>query len=269
MVPELKIAPGGAAIFALPTLPPWVTARYRVRAWGLAFAVHLLVLAFVLWSPPARTPETPPLVRLVFVEPPPPPPPPAGAPGGTGEVAQPVALAVKRPPQPVQKQRVATLEKPPPRHAPPVPRKELPPQVVAAPAAAELQAGGAAGTVAGVAAGVAGGVSGGTVGGIVGGRGSGPLPAGQVAHPPSLVRRVTPQYPRAARQRGIEGLVVLEAILDTEGRVGEDIKILESVPALDRAAREALRQWRFKPARNEVGTSVAVILEVPIRFVLR
>jgi protein TonB len=116
---------------------------------------------------------------------------------------------------------------------------------------------------------VAGGVEGGTPGGVVGGRGNGPLPAGQVAHPPALLARVAPQYPHAARQRGVNGLVLLEAILDTQGRIHQDIKVLQSVPDLNEAAMAALRQWRFEPARDEHGRSVAVVLEVPFRFVLR
>jgi len=83
------------------------------------------------------------------------------------------------------------------------------------------------------------------------------------------VSRVAPDYPEAARRRGIEGLVLLEAVLDAEGRVAHDIAVLRSVPDLDAAAVAALRRWRFRPARDETGRAVPVILEVPIRFVLR
>jgi protein TonB len=69
--------------------------------------------------------------------------------------------------------------------------------------------------------------------------------------------------------QGVEGLVLLEAILDFEGRIEEDIRILQSIPSLDRAAIEALRRWRFRPARDRENQPVRVILEVPIRFVLQ
>jgi protein TonB len=148
--------------------------------------------------------------------------------------------------------------------APPQPVEMVPPV-----APAEVQAGSRAGTSDGAQAGVSGGVSGGQVGGVVGGRGSGPVPAGQVAHPPTLLARIAPQYPRPARLAGVEGLVVLEAVVDAHGRVGGDIKVLRSVSGLDDAATEALRRARFTPARDERGQTLPVILEVPIRFVLR
>lgn len=246
--------------------------RSRGLAWTLAVGLHLALfaLAVVVFEQVERA-RPPELVRLVFVEPPPPPPPLAGAPGATGSVAE--VPAVVEPPRPLV---VPPKEKPKPRVQPqpkPKPvveaRREPPkPQPVEA-APVEVQAGQTAGAAAGAAAGVVGGVAGGQAGGVVGGRGSGPVPAGQVAHPPTVVARVDPQYPRPARLAGIEGRVVLEAILDTQGRIGTDIKVVRSIPQLDDAAVTALRRWRFKPARNERGEAVAVILEVPIRFVLR
>jgi protein TonB len=131
------------------------------------------------------------------------------------------------------------------------------------------QAGIAAGAVGGEAGGVIGGVKGGVSGGVIGGTGTGPLPVGQVANPPLLISRVVPEYPRPARQQGIEGLVVLEAILDLEGRIEDHIKILHSIPLLDEAAMRALRRWRFRPARDRDNRPVRVILEVPVRFVLK
>jgi protein TonB len=62
--------------------------------------------------------------------------------------------------------------------------------------------------------------------------------------------------------------VVLEAIVDREGRIETEVKVLKSVAMLDKAAIEALRQWRFTPGRDANGQPVRVILEVPIRFVL-
>jgi protein TonB len=167
----------------------------------------------------------------------------------------------KRPePKPVAKPRA----RPKPRAAAPRPTVAPEPRPVQ-----EVRAGSIAGAVDGAAAGVAGGVVGGQVGGVVAGRGSGPVPAGQVAQQPAVLSRVSPEYPRASRLAGVQGLVLLEAILDEQGRVDPDIKVLRSVPELDRAAVEALRRWRFKPARDERGQAVAVILEVPIRFKLR
>ena len=114
---------------------------------------------------------------------------------------------------------------------------------------------------------------GGTPGGVVGTAleksvVEAPLRLDQVAHPPVLVSRVDPDYPEVARLKEIEGRVVLEAIVDREGRIETGVKVLKSVAMLDKAAIEALRQWRFTPGRDANGQPVRVILEVPIRFVL-
>lgn len=251
---------------------PFAEERPRVQAWALAIALHAAAIAVVLIAfERAEPPEPPALVRLVFVEPPPPPPPLLGAPGGVGTApalpAEPVPQALQ-PPRPEPKPRAEAPIRPRPQRpaAAPKPAAQSP---AAQPPAAEVQAGTAVGTPDGMAAGGTGGVSGGVVGGLVGGRGSGPVPAGQVAHPPTVISRVTPQYPRHARLAGVEGLVVLEAILDARGQIAPEVKVLRSVRGLDDAALEALRKWRFKPARDERGHEVAVILEVPIRFVLR
>ena len=118
-----------------------------------------------------------------------------------------------------------------------------------------------------------GGAVGGTPGGVVGAVLEkavieAPLRLDQVAHSPVVVSRVEPEYPEVARQRSIEGRVLLEAIVDRKGRIETEIKIIKSVALLDKAAIEALRQWRFTPGRDANGQPVRVIIEVPIRFVL-
>lgn len=259
-------------------VPPLLAARAFLPAWGIALALHAVLAGIVLFAPPPAPPEEEPLVRMVFVAPPPPPPAPLGAPNGAGTVQAPVKpdpqpQPVARKPEPrvaPKPDRLAHAAKPKPKPKPqPAPQVEAPPQVAPPPAVADVAPGVQAGVVGGEAAGVVGGVEGGVAGGVVGGSGNGPLPAGKVAHPPVLVRRVEPVYPQAARRQQIEGLVVLEAILDREGRVEPDVKVLRSVPLLDREALAAVRKWRFRPARNANGEPVRVILEVPIRFVLR
>ena len=96
-----------------------------------------------------------------------------------------------------------------------------------------------------------------------------PLPISQTSEPPVPISQIAPSYPERARALGIQGLVRLEAILNREGRVEQDIKVLESIPFLDEAASTALRQWRFKPARDQSGQPVRVIVEVPFRFALK
>ncbi len=98
---------------------------------------------------------------------------------------------------------------------------------------------------------------------------SGPRGASDVAHPPVILQQVRPEYPPHARRFGITGLVRLEAVVDSTGVVRDPIRVLVSVPELDAAAIAALRRWRFAPARDERGRPVPVIIEVPLRFVLR
>jgi protein TonB len=105
--------------------------------------------------------------------------------------------------------------------------------------------------------------------GSAGGGEMAPLPMSEVAEAPVLISRTVPHYPERARLLGIEGLVRLEAILNREGRIEQEIKVLESIPVLDEAARAALKQWHFKPARDDSGRPVRVILEVPFQFTLK
>jgi len=223
-----------------------------------------------------------PAIRLVFVEPPPPPPAPVGAPTAQGVTPlpeQPPTLVEPPKPQvqpkPKEPERLKIVKKKKLREEPkPVqPEPPTPPQPEVAPeptpAVTAARSGVVAGTTTAANDGVIGGVTGGQTGGVIGGRGVEPLPVAQVANPPLLLSRVMPEYPRQARLRGVEGLVLLEAILDLEGHIEEEIKVLQSIPSLDNAAIQALRRWRFRPARDHRNQPVRVILEVPVRFVLK
>lgn len=259
-------APRATAI----ALPAHLTACPRRTAWVATVALHAAALMFLVASPPgASVPEVPP-VRLVFVEPPPPP----AAPLGTAAGAPP-AVAEQLPDRAPQTRSIAKPTVAPKRVPLPRPASARKPKETAKveppPAAAEpvTALGTPMGSVAGVAGGVATGVVGGLPGGVPGGSGSAAIPAGNVAHPPQLIHRVAPLYSAEARRLDVSGLVVLEAILDREGKVESDVKILKSIPLLDKEAIAAVRQWRFRPARNDRGDAQRVILEIPIRFVLR
>jgi protein TonB len=116
---------------------------------------------------------------------------------------------------------------------------------------------------------VSGGVEGGKLGGQLGSHGDEVIGAGIAAVAPVVLARVTPEYPQEARRRRIEGQVLLRAIVDREGRVEDDVEVVQSVRELDEAAVSALRQWRFRPGRDGEGRAVRVRIEVPIRFQLR
>jgi TonB family protein len=70
-----------------------------------------------------------------------------------------------------------------------------------------------------------------------------------------------------AKQAHIQGVVILEAVLDAQGQV-ESVRVLRSIPQLDRAAVEAVQQWHFTPARLN-GQAVPVVMTVTVNFTLQ
>lgn len=79
-----------------------------------------------------------------------------------------------------------------------------------------------------------------------------------------LVKRVKPIYPGVARKAGVTGMVAVEAIIDTDGTVGE-MRLIKSIPLLDQAALDCLKQWTFKPAVED-GEPARARLTVWFRF---
>jgi protein TonB len=84
---------------------------------------------------------------------------------------------------------------------------------------------------------------------------------------PEAITKVSPDYPDIARQSGMEGTVMVQALVGKDGRV-KDVRVVKSVPVLDEAAVKAVRQWVFKPALSN-NKPVAVWVAVPVRFTLR
>lgn len=81
-----------------------------------------------------------------------------------------------------------------------------------------------------------------------------------------VLHRVQPRYPSRAAARGVEGWVRLEVTVSPAGTVS-DARVVDASPkgVFDRAALEAIRQWRFKPAFRE-GRAVEQQAEQTIRF---
>ena len=63
---------------------------------------------------------------------------------------------------------------------------------------------------------------------------------------PRKIKHVSPVYPAAAREAKVSGIVILEADIGADGRV-LDARVLRSIPELDEAALEAVKQWEFTP----------------------
>jgi protein TonB len=90
------------------------------------------------------------------------------------------------------------------------------------------------------------------------------LHAGIVA--PRKIHDVMPFYPALARASGASGVVIIEATIDARGDVVA-AKVLRSVPMLDQAAVDAVRQWKYTPARLN-GETMAVLITVTVNFTL-
>lgn len=91
-------------------------------------------------------------------------------------------------------------------------------------------------------------------------------PTGEVLVP-KLIKKIDPVYPEAARKAGVQGVVLLEATTDEKGNVTA-IKVLQSIPELDQAAIDALKQWKYEPVIVE-GKPQGVVFTVTIRFRLQ
>jgi periplasmic protein TonB len=62
----------------------------------------------------------------------------------------------------------------------------------------------------------------------------------------NLIHRVQPDYPALARQARIQGTVILRAIIDRDGRIG-NLQLVSGHPMLVQSAIDAVRQWRYRP----------------------
>jgi len=94
-----------------------------------------------------------------------------------------------------------------------------------------------------------------------------PVRVGGKIRPPQRVVDVAPTYPPLARAAGVEGVVILEAVIAEDGSV-RDLRVLRSNPLLEAAALEAVRQWRFTPTLLN-GEPVPVVMTVTVAFRLR
>lgn len=232
----------------------WVAKRSLTMS--ISLLVHTVTLALVvvlpllIWDASLPTPDD--AVRAFFVTPvdlAPPPPPPPPPPAGTRAPAR--APAPVRPAEPA-------------RFTAPV---IIPDEVIP-------EEGLDLGVEGGVAGGVEGGVPGGVLGGIVGGLPSeAPPPPPTVVRvgghikAPKLVHRVEPEYPMLGVQARLSAIVILEARVDTSGRVVA-VSVLRSHAIFDEAAIAAVRQWRYQPLLLN-GLPTQFVLAVTVAFMIQ
>lgn len=135
----------------------------------------------------------------------------------------------------------------------------------------------------GVAGGVAGGVPGGQMGGVLGGiisdasrktavvpvpvaQNKVPIRVGGRIKPPRLVSKVSPNYPPLARQTRVQGDVVLDAVIDTDGNVVQ-LQVISGHALLIQSALEAVRRWKYEPTYlNDEAIPVQLIVNVTFRL---
>jgi len=91
--------------------------------------------------------------------------------------------------------------------------------------------------------------------------------AGGTIKPPTKTRDVKPVYPAAAQRARVSGFVVVEGTVGPDGRL-RCIRVLRSVPMLDQAAIDAVRQWEFTPTLMN-GVPVPVIMTTTVNFTLQ
>jgi len=83
--------------------------------------------------------------------------------------------------------------------------------------------------------------------------------------PPQLVKKKNPKYTRQAREADLQGLVMVEADIGTDGNV-QAARVLRPLGmGLDERAVEAVKKWKFKPAMKD-GKPVPVQIAVEVLF---
>lgn len=82
---------------------------------------------------------------------------------------------------------------------------------------------------------------------------------------PEEIDRVLPRYPLAARRAGVQGPVVVRGIVRRDGTI-DNVEIIKDLPnGLGEAAREAVSEWRFRPATFQ-GEPIDVYYTVTVNF---
>jgi protein TonB len=97
---------------------------------------------------------------------------------------------------------------------------------------------------------------------------SGPIHVGGDVQAPVKINAPQPQYTEIARKARIQGVVIVQAIIDKDGNV-QNVKLLKGLPmGLDQAAVDAIKKWRFQPATLN-GKPVTVYYNLTVNFTLQ
>lgn len=95
-----------------------------------------------------------------------------------------------------------------------------------------------------------------------------PIPgsAGDGVSAPEPLRKVDPAYPAALMRDRVEGIVILYAVIHSDGSVGE-VRVLQGVDdTLDENARDAVQKWRWRPGtKNGAPVDLEAVIKIPFR----
>ena len=91
-----------------------------------------------------------------------------------------------------------------------------------------------------------------------------PVRVGNGVQAPAKLRDVRPVYPPIAQASRVQGVVIIEAVIDDMGQVA-DARVLRSIPLLDQAALDAVRQWLYKPTLVD-GQPRSVLMTLTVNF---
>jgi len=224
------------------------------KSWAVTLSVifQSLVLFVLILIPLIYTQALPKaMLSTLLIAPPPPPPPPPPPQAAPVKIIKPVARLLTQgklmAPRAIPKD-VAVFKE-----------AELPPEPPAG-------------------SGVMGGLGGGDILGGLGGGSSASAPPPPPPKAPSriklggqvqaakIVAQPQPVYPALARQARIQGNVVLHAIIDKDGRVGQ-LEVVSGHPLLVQSALDAVKQWRYQPTQLN-GDPVEVDTTITVSFVL-
>jgi len=86
--------------------------------------------------------------------------------------------------------------------------------------------------------------------------------------PPLPLREVMPEYPAGLREAQVEGTVILNLSIDTQGRVAKVTTLISTHPDLERTAHAALQQWHYEPVLKR-GRPIPAVFAVAVEFRLR
>src|SRR5215470_4359985 len=93
-----------------------------------------------------------------------------------------------------------------------------------------------------------------------------PVRIGGAIKPPTKTKDVRPVYPPIAQSSHLQGVVILEVVIGSDGRVNR-VAVLRSIPLLDQAAMDAVKDWEFTPTLLN-GTPVPVLMTITVNFTL-